>query len=283
MPEKLFTTAFEDRALIQTEQEPATSKNFIKKVFNLDSQTFILDNDGNVYSSGENETGQLGLGDTLDRDMSTKIEEISKIKDLCCAGDHTILLDFDGNVYTFGDDEYGYLGHGDDEQDKIVPTMIQNLPPIRSISADGSHNILIDVNNIVYGFGSDELGQLGFNDGSFGKKIPTLIPGLPGIKAAYCEYAYTILLDIENNIWACGENDDFRFKIPTQLSFGGDIHSVICNYDTIITINMEGECFNYKTKSYLKNGETGENLKAKVFGCNRFHKTKSSRNFINND
>jgi hypothetical protein len=77
----------------------------------------------------------LGLGD--DKYVPTKIKEI------CCGLFHSILM----GMYLFLD----------------IPTMIENLPSIRSAEAGSYHSILIDVDDNVYSCGYNYYYQLGTN------------------------------------------------------------------------------------------------------------------------
>ena len=48
-----------------------------------------MDND--VWSFGDNEEGQLGLGDNISKNKPTNINDI-KAKSISCGGQHTILI-----------------------------------------------------------------------------------------------------------------------------------------------------------------------------------------------
>lgn len=80
---------------------------------------FVTEN-GEVYSCGRNDHGQLGLGDTTDYDVPQKIERLEEpIKKVCTGIGHTIFLSTSGVAYGCGKNTYGAVGTGDLVQHKI--------------------------------------------------------------------------------------------------------------------------------------------------------------------
>ncbi|CAL1384040.1 unnamed protein product [Linum trigynum] len=73
-----------------------------------------LDVDGRCYTWGRNEKGQLGHGDTIQRDRPTVVSELSKYK-IVRAGagrNHTVVVTEDGQSLAFGWNKHGQLGSG---------------------------------------------------------------------------------------------------------------------------------------------------------------------------
>lgn len=94
----------------------------------------LLDS-GEVYVWGRNHKGQLGLSDTVNRDIPTKVEGFSNIKGICCCGDTSFIILENGDVYSCG--EANYNGH--DNGDKYVFTKILELSDIVDIKAGINH------------------------------------------------------------------------------------------------------------------------------------------------
>ena len=57
----------------------------------LGNSTFIIKNDGAVYGTGRNGYGQLGLGDTSDKNTFTKVN-FDNVKYVYCGGEYTFIL-----------------------------------------------------------------------------------------------------------------------------------------------------------------------------------------------
>ena len=93
----------------------------------------FLNSEGNVFSVGNNEEGQLGLGHNTNQNELNKIPNIPPIKIISCVNASCYLVDFEGNLWSFGLNTQGQLGHGD-KRDKNTPEIINTLKDIQQIS-----------------------------------------------------------------------------------------------------------------------------------------------------
>ncbi|MGX4236244.1 hypothetical protein ACWJV2_19540, partial [Clostridioides difficile] len=59
-----------------------------------------------------NSSGQLGLGDTVNRNVFTKVD-IDNVKDVICGGNQTFVIKNDGGIWSCGSNSSGQLGLGD--------------------------------------------------------------------------------------------------------------------------------------------------------------------------
>ncbi|NWX45883.1 HERC5 ligase, partial [Steatornis caripensis] len=120
---------------------------------------------GAVYSWGKNDFGQLGLGDTEDRDCPSYVGALEHWKTvfISCGADHTAVLLKEGLVCTFGAGGAGQLGHNS-TRNELMPRVVAELWGARvSQVACGRQHTLVYVPSLdkVYAFGSGEEGQLG--------------------------------------------------------------------------------------------------------------------------
>ncbi|XP_009328099.1 PREDICTED: probable E3 ubiquitin-protein ligase HERC4 [Pygoscelis adeliae] len=120
---------------------------------------------GAVYSWGKNDFGQLGLGDTEDRDCPSYVGALEHWKTvfISCGADHTAVLSKEGLVCTFGAGGAGQLGHNS-TRNELVPRVVAELWGARvSQVACGRQHTLVYVPSLdkVYSFGSGKEGQLG--------------------------------------------------------------------------------------------------------------------------
>ncbi|XP_062185049.1 uncharacterized protein LOC133888725 isoform X1 [Phragmites australis] len=73
-----------------------------------------LDTEGRCYTWGRNEKGQLGHGDTRQRNLPTVVSQLSKYKTVKAGvgRNHTVVVTDDGKSFSFGHNKYGQLGTG---------------------------------------------------------------------------------------------------------------------------------------------------------------------------
>lgn len=90
--------------------------------------TAAADDEGRTYTWGWNKFGQLGLGDTEDRNAPTEVSPLTgqRVALLACGWRHTVAVTVDGMVYSWGRGVNGQLGHGD-EQDCHEPMVLKAL------------------------------------------------------------------------------------------------------------------------------------------------------------
>ncbi len=165
------------------------------------SHSLLLNSIGNVFAAGSNQYFQLGINEyTFGYNDNTSyfnhvrfpslfkqtteipynMEIAQRIISISAGYNHSLVLTWDNRVYAFGSNTNGQLGK--------IPTMLlitHRNPPklisidqdIGSISAGHNFSLISDVNDNVYSFGLNNLGQLGLDD-NFDRNIPTLIPNL---------------------------------------------------------------------------------------------------------
>ncbi len=174
---------------------------------------FIATN-GNVYSCGRGNDGQLGHGDTSDKSTPTLIQyfvdNTITISQVSIGDYHSIFVATNGNVYSCGYGNYGQLGHGD-TSDKSTPTLIQYFVDesitISQVSAGNHHSIFLHTNSNVYSCGIGNSGRLGHGDTS-DKSTPTLIQYFVDNTITISQVStgseHSIFLATNGNVYSCG-------------------------------------------------------------------------------
>ncbi|XP_068258816.1 E3 ISG15--protein ligase HERC5-like isoform X2 [Nyctibius grandis] len=120
---------------------------------------------GAVYSWGKNDFGQLGLGDTEDRDCPSYVGALEHWKTMfiSCGADHTAVLSKEGLVCTFGAGGAGQLGHNC-TRNELMPRVVAELwgARVSQVACSRQHTLVyVPSLDEVYLFGSGEDGQLG--------------------------------------------------------------------------------------------------------------------------
>ena len=146
-----------------------------------EKHSLILTKDGRVYASGENSSGQLGLGDLEKRSTATEITSVTSIVGIKAGDSHSFALRADGSVYAFGYNFYGQLGDGTNTNKKS-PVQITALSNVQSIFPGADHSFAILADGTVHGWGKNNFGQLG-NGNTDNQNTPQQIANFTGINA----------------------------------------------------------------------------------------------------
>lgn len=204
---------------------------FINKIASGNEHSIMLDSDGNVWSFGLNNKGQLGLGHAGTRKIPTQLTYIhTKIVDIAVGYIHNLLLDIDGDVWSFGSNYNNQLGYESDDIHAVADKLYvfgkthENLK-FTKIAAGIMHSLLLDNNGNVWVIGSNLQGELGL--GSISKvKIPTKI----GFDVKFSDISakgfISLFLDFDGNVYSCGINrygelglnDTDKRYIPTKIT-----------------------------------------------------------------
>lgn len=181
----------------------------IRRISAGEGHSLFLDVNGRVYATGDNNFGECGLGGNEPRRVLEPIASnawLPPIQDIVACQNYSIFLDAEGKVHGCGANSYGQLGWGDSVS--YVPRVISGLPKIKSIASSGRHSLFLSVEGLVYVCGSGDVGQLGLGPEVSRAQFVTLIPNLPKIQGISAGYDHTLLVDVNNQVYACGSSGD---------------------------------------------------------------------------
>ncbi|CDF41037.1 unnamed protein product [Chondrus crispus] len=171
----------------------------------------VLTADGDVWSWGWGAHGQLGLGDTKDRDVPTVITELSQegVSSLSCGDRHSFAITKDGRVFGWGSNEFGQLGCGKKGDTVLRPRLIEGLEGLMvvGISSGDRHSAAVTNMGAVYTWGCGSDGQCGhcvFRD----VVRPKLVEHLVGksVVDVKCGHNFTMVMTSGNEVYAWGNN-----------------------------------------------------------------------------
>ena len=200
-----------------------------KKIIKVSGGMTAIDEEGKVYTWGDNSYGQLGNGESgknLYSNVPICISDIpsnplnnKNIVNIFASANHIIALDSQGKVYTWGSNDYGVLGNGTTE-DSNIPICISELPDnilngknIVEICTGSYNTAVIDEQGKVYMWGYNYYGQLGNGQYYSNKYTPICISDIEGnllkgkrvVNISAGSY-HTIAIDEEGKVYAWGDN-----------------------------------------------------------------------------
>ena len=162
----------------------------------------LLDENGNVWSSGMNDQGQLGLADQVFRYHPFLLEGIPKMQFVAVGDTSSFFLDFEGNVWACGDNDRGTLGLGD-RFARHHPDKIENLPPIKYISVMKNYALFLDIEGRVWATGCNRRKTISNDDAEI-LLVPKLVSKDLEITFVETEANGFYLLDNTGLVWARG-------------------------------------------------------------------------------
>ncbi len=158
-------TATAEHPIIPTLITNQADTKFVSLAFNQNASS-ALDANGHVWSWGDGDDGQLGLGiandnviDETDYSNPQKIKNLTDIVAINRGYDHMLLLKNDGSVLAFGNNKNGQLGDGSSANSDTAVT-VQGLSEVVQISAAVS-SYAVDKDGRLWAWGNNKYGQLG--------------------------------------------------------------------------------------------------------------------------
>ncbi|MCC0630928.1 chromosome condensation regulator [Clostridioides sp. ZZV15-6388] len=186
----------------------------IKEITTSRNTMFIVKNDGTAYATGNNNYGQLGLGDTINRNKFTQIN-LDNIKKISTSidGSTTFAIKNDGTLYSTGLNTKGQLGLGDIvNRNTFTKVNIQN---IRDVVLGTTHSHAIKEDNTLYSCGENTHGQLGMGSESNHPDVLTFtVNNITNVRDVYCSDTTTFIVKDTNIAYCCGYNNN------SQLGMG---------------------------------------------------------------
>ncbi|KAG0197680.1 hypothetical protein BGX28_008802 [Mortierella sp. GBA30] len=202
-----------------------------------------LDNRGVVYSWGNGQQMQLGRRIVSRRMLNGLTPESIGVKGITKVGAgsyHSFALDKHGRAYAWGLNTYGQCGNKNPHLETIpsvAPIGALSDQNILDIQGGEHHSIALTKKGVLYGFGRSDSHQLGLGytevpgseDASSHKKAirqPTIIPGLPSIKAISVGGNHTLALTHTGDVYAwgygemlaCGNGEEEDVEKPLKLN-----------------------------------------------------------------
>ncbi|XP_057615696.1 X-linked retinitis pigmentosa GTPase regulator isoform X3 [Chionomys nivalis] len=184
------------------------------------NHTLVSTDKGGVYAAGGNNEGQLGLGDTDDRDTFHQIcffTPKDSIKQLSAGANTSAALTEDGKLFMWGDNSEGQIGLKN-KSNVCIPHEVTIGKPISWISCGYYHSAFVTTDGELYTFGEPENGKLGLpNQLLINHRSPQRVLGIPEkVLQVACGGGHTVVLT-EKVVYAFGLGQFGQLGLGTFL------------------------------------------------------------------
>lgn len=134
----------------------------IKEIAVGEEFSIFLTESGEVYSVGNNRSGNLGVGDTNPRYNPEKINISEKVIHIGAGEDCAYAIAESGNIYFWGSNQHGQMGASVDDI-QGTPKLFPFDTKIENVSIGWNHILCTDKDGILYSWGSNEYNELGLS------------------------------------------------------------------------------------------------------------------------
>jgi alpha-tubulin suppressor-like RCC1 family protein len=133
-----------------------------------DYHSLALSDEGNVYTWGANDFGQLGNGTLYNNNIPDEVIDLEKIKFISANGNTSSVITEDGRAYYWGEIIFYEGGISEEGTVVTVPELIEGISEAQRIEVNNNHIVYMKINGEVYSKGVNKYGQLG--DGTINNK-----------------------------------------------------------------------------------------------------------------
>lgn len=189
-----------------------------------ESHVLALLHSSKLYSTGDNSHGQLGLGDSLDREGLTPVPRVFSRDFVSVASGeaHSVALTSDGRVFVWGSNAHGQLGLASQTGTTIPDELKDGIfgadhggggRKVVGVACGARHSMAWFDDGDLYAWGDNSFGQLGTGNNKavpgFAKVKLALEPALEGspIKSISSGGFHNLLLTREGKVYSWGKND----------------------------------------------------------------------------
>jgi len=214
-------TSGSDTIVVQDNREDA---RFAPTIAAGDYHSVALNDDGTVWTWGDNGYGQLGDGAATNRNAPVRVTSLRDVFGIAGGGNHTLALTGDGRLWAWGDNSNGQLGDGT-FLSRIQPAPLPHLADCVATAAGYSHSLALQKDGTVWAWGDNSSGQLG-NGTTETSNIPLRVSGLTEVTAIAAGQYHNVALRKDGTLWAWGANSDGQLgdgsfhtrTVPVQVS-----------------------------------------------------------------
>jgi alpha-tubulin suppressor-like RCC1 family protein/tRNA A-37 threonylcarbamoyl transferase component Bud32 len=175
-----------------------------------------LGTNGHASCWGENGSGQLGDGLTIDRHEPVPVASDLGFASLATGSAHACGVTTEGAAYCWGRNTNGQLGDGT-TTDRTTPTRVRSNARFVSITAGAVHTCAVAEGGEAYCWGRNTYGQLG-NGTTTDESVPTGVAGGHVFASLGAFGSHTCGATVSGEAFCCGYN------LESQLGDGTRVH-----------------------------------------------------------
>jgi alpha-tubulin suppressor-like RCC1 family protein len=218
---------------------------------------YVKNNDNTLWAWGYNVSGQLGLGDKVNRSSPIQVGTLKNWASASAGDDYTIAVKTDGTIWGWGSNTYRRAGiTGSGAASTSSPVQIGTETNWNKVFAGTNHSLGMKRDGSLWAWGRNNNGQLGLND-SVTRSSPVQVGTETNWKDAAVAQATTVAIKNDGTLWSWGSNDSTSGRrtvetptvvnrsLPVRIGTLSNWTSVVGNQYHYIALNTLGELWTW--------------------------------------
>ena len=241
-----------------------------------------LGSDGNLYSWGDNSTGQLGDGTNTSSGMSYALRKVimpadgTKFTRISAGFDFSLAMGTDGNLYSWGNNTYGQLGNNTLSYRQATPSKVNlptGVPKFTQISAGTNHSLALGSDGNLYSWGWNSDGELGIGSNNDIEKLTPSKGSMPADGTKFTQISagdrHSLALGTDGNVYSWGDNRKNQLgrsisgandSTPRKVNLPAGVRrftQVIASGDHSLALGSDGNLYSWGDNTY---GQLGRSI-----------------------
>ncbi len=176
---------------------------------------------GQVYATGTNAQGQLGLGHTTNITTAQAVTISGQtIVDVAAGAEHSLFLTDTKEVWATGLNATGQLGDG---TQAAKSTPIQIATNAVGIAAGNFHSVILKADGSLWTAGGNDYGQLGDGTTTNTTVLTQVATGVIDLAAGIRQ---TLFLKADGTLWAMGNLDGSEIAVLTPVQIASNVKTM---------------------------------------------------------
>lgn len=191
------------------------------KVRTASQSSIGVRSDGTLWTSGYNNYGQLGLGNTTTYSSFKQVGALTTWADVSISyNGSAYAIKTNGTLWSWGRNNYGQLGLND-TTDRSSPVQVGALTDWLKVSAGYSEVLAIKTNGTLWAWGLGNNGQLGLTN-TYNYSSPKQVGSLTTWAYVFTSDWYspaTFAIKTDGTLWAWGNNSEGQLGLGNKTSY----------------------------------------------------------------